>query len=194
MAKQEAFEEQFKLKHQFRALDEDEVEFLDSVMESTRAQEAAVKKDTAEQLEVFRQHREEAEKALLEDTSTDVGPPGEGEDWKIPARKRRRDKNKDLLIPGKKRKASGHTGADSPPTEQKTNQNVKPTEKSRERASLPVAKDPESSGNNAKPDDRNSGELSDDSNKAGSVQPKAKQDVKSAPLSLGLANYGSDSE
>lgn len=66
MAKQEAFEEKMKLKNQFRALDEDEVEFLDSIMESTRAQEAAVKKETAEQLELFRRQREEAEKALLE--------------------------------------------------------------------------------------------------------------------------------
>ncbi|KAF7118266.1 hypothetical protein CNMCM5793_007682 [Aspergillus hiratsukae] len=120
MAKQEAFEEKIKLKNQFRSLDEDEVEFLDSIMESTRAQEAAVKKETAEQLELFRRQREEAEKALLENPSAGVVPSNEGEDWKIPARKRRRDKNKELLIPGKKRKSTSEGAAERPsPSESK---------------------------------------------------------------------------
>ncbi|TVY71331.1 hypothetical protein LSUE1_G006612 [Lachnellula suecica] len=61
-AKQDAFEEANRLKNQFRALDEDEVEFLDSVMESTRAEEYRVKKETAEGLALFRQQQEEADK------------------------------------------------------------------------------------------------------------------------------------
>ncbi|KAJ5185686.1 hypothetical protein N7491_006443 [Penicillium cf. griseofulvum] len=105
VAKQEAFEEKSRLRNQFRSLDEDEVEFLDSVLESTRAQEAAVKKETAEQLEAFRRQREQAQKALLKSTSSDV-PPVQGEDWAALARKRRRDKQRDSLIPGKKRKSS----------------------------------------------------------------------------------------
>lgn len=193
VAQQEAFEEKFKLKNQFRALDEDEVEFLDSIMESTRAQEAAVKKDTAQQLEVFRQHREEAEKAMLEDTSTDVGPPAEGEDWKIPARKRRRGKNQDLLIPGKKRKStSEHTDPSPSQAEQETSSNVLPTEKSGETASDSVAEDPKAPGN-TKPDDPKSPGKGIAS-KAGQTQPEAKQDAKPASLPLGLANYDSDSE
>jgi hypothetical protein len=107
VAKQEQFEEKMRLKNQFRALDEDEVDFLDSVLESTRAQEEAVKKDTADQLEVFRKQREEAEKAMLGSITSEATPaPAEEEDWVISARKRRRDKGKDLLLPGKKRKAS----------------------------------------------------------------------------------------
>lgn len=109
MAKQEAFEEKMRLKNQFRALDEDEVDFLDSVLESTRAQEEAVRKDTADQLEIFRKQREEAEKVLLGPTSSEI-PPTEEEEWSIPARKRRRDKGKDLLVPGKKWKASAGEG------------------------------------------------------------------------------------
>ncbi|KAJ5794215.1 hypothetical protein N7457_000814 [Penicillium paradoxum] len=105
MAKQEAFEEKSRLKNQFRSLDEDEVEFLDSVLESTRAQEAAVKRDTAAQLEVFRRQREEAEKALLEQASSDPNPV-KLQTWAAPTRKRRRDKQRNLLIPGKKRRSS----------------------------------------------------------------------------------------
>lgn len=105
MAKQEAFEEKIRLKNQFRALDEDEVEFLDSLLESTRAQEATIKKETAEQLEVFRRQREQAERALLEGASVENGPSAEEGDWTIPARKRRREKSKDLLLPGKKRRS-----------------------------------------------------------------------------------------
>lgn len=104
MAKQEQFEEKTRLRNQFRSLDEDEVEFLDSVLESTRAQEAAVKRDTADQLEEFRRQREEAEKLQLGPTSSDVTP-AEQEEWTIPARKRRREK-KDLLLPGKKPKTT----------------------------------------------------------------------------------------
>ena len=180
MAKQEAFEEKMKLKNQFRSLDEDEVDFLDSIMESTRAKEAAVKKETAEQLEVFRRHREEAEKVLLEDTAADVVPAAEGEDWKIPARKRRREK--DLLIPGKKRKSLG--GEVTPIVDKDSNNsaqksNSEPTQKkpeSKQPAALPSADKP-----------TNPPRTSPD-------QPASKPAVKPASLSLGLADYGSDSE
>lgn len=56
------------MKNQFRALEEDEVEFLDSVLESTRAKEAAVRKETSEQLEAFRKQREMADRDLLTQT------------------------------------------------------------------------------------------------------------------------------
>ncbi|MCJ1387519.1 hypothetical protein MMC18_000362 [Xylographa bjoerkii] len=66
-AKQDAFEESIRLKNQFRNLDEDEIEFLDSVLESTRAKEEAVKKETAEQLNLFRQQQEDADRAMVQD-------------------------------------------------------------------------------------------------------------------------------
>ncbi|KAL1853015.1 hypothetical protein Plec18167_005674 [Paecilomyces lecythidis] len=111
MAKQEAFEESIRLKNQFRSLDEDEVEFLDSLLESTRAKEAAVKKETAEQLEAFHRQRQEADKVFLETASGEpvkpgAGSPTEEEQWAISGRKRRRDKKKESLIPGKRRKSS----------------------------------------------------------------------------------------
>ncbi|KKY13943.1 putative nefa-interacting nuclear protein nip30 [Phaeomoniella chlamydospora] len=96
-AKQEAFEESTRLKNQFRTLDEDEVEFLDSVLESTRAQEAAVRKETREQLEAFRKQQEAAEKAALEVEDASIREQqitlkASQEQWS--ARKRKRDTDK----------------------------------------------------------------------------------------------------
>lgn len=112
MAKQEAFEESIRLKNQFRNLDEDEIEFLDSVLESTRAKEEAVKKETTEQLDIFRRQQEEADKAIMseavgvEDTSPVGGiPPGESQ-WVINARKRKRAKGREALLGAKVRKTS----------------------------------------------------------------------------------------
>ncbi|GIJ84030.1 hypothetical protein Asppvi_002863 [Aspergillus pseudoviridinutans] len=189
MAKQEAFEEKIKLKNQFRSLDEDEVEFLDSIMESTRAQEAAVKKETAEQLELFRRQREEAEKALLENSSADVLPSNEGEDWKIPARKRRRDKNKEFLIPGKKRKSASEGAAEQPsPSESKMEA---PKMKSPSKDSkTPAAVEVPPAAEDAKSTEPLRTSSTSDPQEANASLPAA----KSSTLSLGLAGYSSDSE
>ncbi|KAI9716482.1 MAG: hypothetical protein M1812_005377 [Candelaria pacifica] len=115
VAKQEAFEESIRLKNQFRSLDEDEVEFLDSVLESTRAKEAAVKKETTEQLDLFRKQQEEADKALLlAETNAEKANPGGGsaspiaeeEQWVINGRKRKKGKDKEALKGVKLRKSS----------------------------------------------------------------------------------------
>ncbi|KAL8968012.1 MAG: hypothetical protein Q9183_002663 [Haloplaca sp. 2 TL-2023] len=121
-AKQEAFEESIRLKNQFRTLDEDEVEFLDSVLESTRAKEDAVKKETSEQLSLFRQQQEEADRELIEDRPAEVptarksGSPSASSttesQWGINARKRKRMKDKDAdtdIIPGFKLRKSSST-------------------------------------------------------------------------------------
>ncbi|KAF9885956.1 hypothetical protein FE257_012131 [Aspergillus nanangensis] len=192
MAKQDAFEEKVKLKNQFRSLDEDEIDFLDSIMESTRAQEAAVKKETAEQLELFRRQREEAEKTLLEEGSTDVAPAAEGEDWKIPARKRRRDKNKDLLIPGKKRKSTTEMHNDAPLPTQQTEKDVSArrgdtNEKSR--PSLVLSQEtPKQSHVTTAPSN-----LTSVAKETG-LNSEEKPAAKPPPASLGLAGYDSDSE
>ncbi|PYI13294.1 hypothetical protein BO86DRAFT_389477 [Aspergillus japonicus CBS 114.51] len=196
MAKQEAFEEKIKLKNQFRSLDEDEVDFLDSILESTRAKEAAVKKETAEGLELFRRQREEAEKTLLEDTAADVVPAAEGEDWKLPARKRRREKSKDLLVPGKKRKSLSGDSAGSPKGEQ-----APPTTSKEPRVdeSLPKSTSAHqiTETGTQKPlrvaeSAANSGQPVEKSTSANS--PVQKPAANSSSLSLGLAGYSSDSE
>ncbi|EPE09096.1 nefa-interacting nuclear protein nip30 [Ophiostoma piceae UAMH 11346] len=58
-AKQAAFEEAAKLKNQFRALDEDEIEFLDSLKQSERAEAERVQREMAKGIEAFRRARQE---------------------------------------------------------------------------------------------------------------------------------------
>ncbi|KAK2742556.1 hypothetical protein FQN57_005182 [Myotisia sp. PD_48] len=115
-AKREAFEESIRLKNQFRSLDEDEVEFLDSLLESTRAKEDALHKETTEKLEFFHQQREEMEKARVDaggGQEIQPGALGEEEKWTISGRKRRRTKEKEGLLGGLKyRKTSSSTPTD----------------------------------------------------------------------------------
>ena len=113
-AKEEAFQESIKLKNQFRNLDEDEVEFLDSILESTRAKEQAVKRETSEQLDLFRRQQEEAEKAALDGTitNTTAGSPTDSSletQWALNARKRKRVKEDKGLKGVKIRRSSTTT-------------------------------------------------------------------------------------
>jgi hypothetical protein len=192
VAKQEQFEEKMRLKNQFRSLDEDEIEFLDSVLESTRAQEAAVKKDTADQLELFRRQREEAEKAMLGPTSSDITP-AEEDEWAIAGRKRRRDK-KDLLIPGKKRKSSaaGSAGDDSKGQEPQNQSQGGSQATGTSEPTSTRSKEPQNTASPAKAEKQASG-VTAKADTAGK-QPEAKQPAKPGPVSLGLAAYGSDSD
>ena len=190
MAKQEAFEEKARLKNQFRSLDEDEVEFLDSVLESTRAQEAAVKRDTADQLEVFRRQREEAEKALLGPTSSDVTP-AEEEEWTAPARKRRRDKQKDLLIPGKKRKASLTENSAKPNSQEQESQKSGADSGSKPKQPARQSSKPSQVAASTTPKPSTTPKTATNPEQS---QPQTKPPAKPAPVSLGLAGYSSDSE
>jgi len=128
-AKQEAFEETIRLKNQFRTLDDDEVDFLDSVLESTRAKEQQVKRETAEQLDAFRKQREAAEITRFEgnaDTgasNTDATSPAAEESWTTSSRKRRRVKGKNEDGVAKLRRTSSTT-ADALQTKQLTGPNV----------------------------------------------------------------------
>lgn len=110
-AKQDAFEESIRLKNQFRNLDEDEVEFLDSVLESTRKKEEEVKKQTSEQLDLFRRQQEEADRAAIEGDSTvntdQNSPTGDVEEnWAVNRGKRKRVEDKKGLPGFKVRKSS----------------------------------------------------------------------------------------
>ncbi|RCI07902.1 hypothetical protein L249_5783 [Ophiocordyceps polyrhachis-furcata BCC 54312] len=57
-AKQAAFEEKFRLKNQFRALDDDEAEFLDEIREREREEEERVRRETEERVRAFRRARQ----------------------------------------------------------------------------------------------------------------------------------------
>jgi hypothetical protein len=119
-AKQEAFEEAKRLKNQFRSLDEDEVEFLDSVLESTRAEEQRVKRETAEGLEQFRKQQEEADEKARRGSGgpqiADEGSPTVEEEWVAGGRKRKRAKEKEVLRGVKIRRPSTTEQALGPST------------------------------------------------------------------------------
>ncbi|OQE16551.1 hypothetical protein PENFLA_c027G03975 [Penicillium flavigenum] len=184
MAKQEAFEEKSRLRNQFRSLDEDEVEFLDSVLESTRAKEAAVKRETAEQLEAFHRRREEAQKALLESASD--AAPAQGQEWTALARKRRNDKHKNSLIAGKKRKASV-----TEKTTGKDTQNGEDSQKQAGAGGSSTKKLDQGTSKSDKATPATQSKVVTDTEK-GQVKPKSPP--KPTPVSLGLGGYSSDSE
>lgn len=85
------------MRNQFRSLDEDEADFLDSVLESTRAREAEVRRETAERLEAFR---------ALQHGTVGVGDEGtveeiEAESW-VAAGPRKRKKGREGVVGGVK--------------------------------------------------------------------------------------------
>ena len=77
------------------------------MLESTRRQEAAVKRDTIEQLDAFRKHQEEAERKALAEQNAG-SPPTDDAQWVPGGRKRKKGNEKDrgLLKGVKLRKAS----------------------------------------------------------------------------------------
>lgn len=111
-AKQAAFEEASKLKNQFRALDDDEVEFLDGVRERRRAEEERLRRETEEGLKGFRELQSKVSAAGERE-----GPEGEGAGeggggWSVGRkRKRRKDENEGVLK-GLKRRSSAAAADD----------------------------------------------------------------------------------
>ncbi len=89
-AKQAEFEESIRLKNQFKSLDEDDVDFLDSVLESERAKEDAVRRETAEQLDAYRKQQAAAQKVDLEATKGDATSPSvDADSWVMKKRRRK---------------------------------------------------------------------------------------------------------
>ncbi|KAK3353335.1 N-terminal domain of NEFA-interacting nuclear protein NIP30-domain-containing protein [Lasiosphaeria hispida] len=85
-AKQAAFEESSRIRNQFRALDDDEIDFLEGVREQKREEEGRVRRELEEGLKAF---RERGVERVVEDGG------GEDEDevevgWAVGGRKRRR--------------------------------------------------------------------------------------------------------
>lgn len=173
-AKQEAFEEANRLKNQFRSLDQDEVDFLDSVLESTRKEEERVKRETAEGLELFRKQQEEADKKARagegQDT-TEASTAAEEEQWAAGARKRKRTKEKEGLKGVKIRRSSStaEAGTASSPEGKKQEDRTK---------SMKIAQEEQPKANTASEDPASKPPEP-------AVKPKA---------GLGLVDYGSDDD
>jgi hypothetical protein len=144
-AKQEAFEEANRLKNQFRALDQDEVDFLDSVLESTRKEEERVRRETAEGLELFRKQQEEADKKARigdEQRPDETSTAAEEAQWVAGGRKRKRAKEKEGLKGVKIRRSSSAVDAESAASSEgkKENDAAKSTSVPQEEPSDPRAK------------------------------------------------------
>ncbi|KAF4970408.1 hypothetical protein FSARC_2552 [Fusarium sarcochroum] len=138
-AKQAEFEEQTKLRNQFRALDDDEIEFLDEIRANKRAEEERVKRETEEGLKAFRE-RQKGDAGPEESADAQEG----SESWGV-GRKRKRNKERD--VKGLRRKVSGaeETGKDDgKPAAEETRQD---TEEERPKvAAQPATRPPEKKG------------------------------------------------
>lgn len=188
--KQEAFEESIRLKNQFRTLDEDDAEFLDSVLESTRAREAAVRKETVEQLGHFHRQRQEAERdSLAKDDPTTSAVSAGDDNWMTAGRKRRRPKAKDTFPGMKLRKSSS--------TEPKLVEKGQPANDDRHdkqsiaTTSTSVEESRKSSDVKDCPGKQNKETKNDESRQAPATSPSS---AEKSSVALGLSAYSSDEE
>lgn len=97
-AKEAAAAEASKLTNQFRALDDDEVEFLDEVAARQRQAEESVRRETEQGLKAF---RAAATRQKGEKQRGGEGPDGEGqgeEEWGTRKRKRRTERDAGLGV------------------------------------------------------------------------------------------------
>lgn len=122
-AKQAAFEEAHKLKNQFRALDEDEIDFLEGVEADARAEAARVAAETAAGLDAFRAAQtgkaggsgSDDKGGGDDDNDADVEKLVDDSAWAVAGRKRKRrtDKtDKAGAFPNLKRKGSSSTATE----------------------------------------------------------------------------------
>lgn len=123
-AKQAEFEEQAKLKNQFRALDDDELDFLDSVQQSTRAKEDAVRKETAAEVDAFRRQQQDAEQKAKDATAATESSTIETSSADVWKTKKRRRKELDMAA-SKIRKTT--TESTSPPPPPQPHMSPEPT-------------------------------------------------------------------
>lgn len=125
-AKEAAFEEQNKLRNQFKALDEDDVEFLDEVRAKKKREEEKLRKETEEGLKAFRERQKDGEDEAGAEKKGTV----EEESWGV-GRKRKRNKEKEGGVKGLRRKVSeGNEEGDG----KKTGEEVKEEKKGVEEA------------------------------------------------------------
>jgi hypothetical protein len=105
--KQAEFEEKARYKLHV-ALDDEEADYLDSVLEKKRQEEANVRKETFEQLDLFRRQREEAERKArgLEEETTEAPKEDDVGQWAAVGRKRKKGSEAGLLKGVKLRKSS----------------------------------------------------------------------------------------
>ena len=118
-AKEEVFQESIKLKNQFRALNDDEVDFLDSQVDAKIAKERAIQQETSEQLRLFRERQDASdangfdaaadEQAVHDSTTAEL----DTTNW-APSKKRKRVKEKEVIKGVKLRRNSSDVHGSHP--------------------------------------------------------------------------------
>jgi hypothetical protein len=150
-----------------------------------------VKKETAQQVEAFRQQREAAEKALLNEAEAQqrnnagAASPTDQGTWATSAKKRRRPKEKDTLV-GKLRKMSSTTELDS------TAKQVAAASTKEHISELEIETDaPKPPGTKAK---MLSPQQPSSAGQESLQKPTSEKTVPQATSSLGLGGYSSDED
>jgi len=116
-AKQAAFEEANRIRNQFRALDDDEIDFLDEVAQKKREEELRAKRELEEGLKAFRE-RQHQKGSGDEDSEGEDGLLGDEESWAFDAgglktsRKRRKRSGAGLLVKKKVKADEGQGEGD----------------------------------------------------------------------------------
>lgn len=176
-AKQAAFEEASKLKNQFRALDDDEVEFLDGVRERRRAEEERLRRETEEGLKGFRELQSKVSAGGGADAETGEGEGVvEGGGWSVGRKRKRRKDEVDGMLKGLKRQSNA-AAADGVEGKKKVEEKGKDG-----------AETGESAGQKGPTDDN-----------ATDTRGKQESEAKPAPATApkpkaGLVDYGSDDD
>lgn len=87
------------MKNQFPTLDDAEIDFLNATAAKQEEEARKVKAQTAADLALFRQQRDEAEKAALREGPVEVAPEGDGmqDMWKVGPKKRKKGKERELI-------------------------------------------------------------------------------------------------
>ncbi|KAI1383036.1 uncharacterized protein F4822DRAFT_90669 [Hypoxylon trugodes] len=134
-AKQAAFEEQNRIRNQFRALDDDEIEFLDGLQDERRTEEERVKRETEERLAQFREAQKAGGSTSAEGADGDGDEKDNAEDdavaveWSSgPGKKRKRgDKETRSIVKGVKRRTSELEGSEAKASSPETKTEKKTT-------------------------------------------------------------------
>ena len=196
-AKQAAFEEANRLRNQFRALDDDEIDFLDEVRQREREDEERARRELAAGLDGFRRAQKAGETRMADlpaaeeaEGAADTGnaelgvsdPVGQAEEWTALGRKRKRNKDRDRglggLVKGVKRRASESVREVETGDQATASRSSGPGISTSEESQPKPRADPASQNNEVKADTK------------GEEPPPP---PKSAP-SFGLVDYGSDDD
>ncbi|KAI1467643.1 uncharacterized protein F4812DRAFT_430340 [Daldinia caldariorum] len=197
-AKQAAFEEKTRISNQFRALDDDEIDFLEGVRDERRVEEERVRRETEERLASFRQAQKatgNAAAAAVDDGGGDVaredngdggGVGGVGEWVGVGKKRKRSDKEAKSIVKGVKRRPSRSEKEAHESGGEKTSDTTSEVQKAKTGPeSKPIAADV-TTNTDAKP--------SVVKDQAKPAEEKKVQENPKPKSKFGLVDYGSDED